>query len=285
LTFNSYSRENSVKQDYLYNDKEMQDELNIGWLDYGARMYQPDLGRFFTQDRFSEKYLDFSPYQYSANNPAVFIDINGDSVGVGGKQENVDRYLKVINDGLGGAYKASLSKAGNLVVSSTGKDGELTEEQQAFYEEVSGIAHTSEYNFKIGIVSGSSNVDIGDYDTHLVDIADVEQFNNANSSVDRSQPVGATQQGKVTHELVEQAGQAKRGYDAYKTDHAAAIQAENRVNGNTRMTSREGGYEARGLHLQVYREKNGQESSVYINTSGPVIRVQQLKPYGLPRKK
>ncbi len=34
LTFNTYSRENSVKQDYLYNGKELQDELNIGWYDY-----------------------------------------------------------------------------------------------------------------------------------------------------------------------------------------------------------------------------------------------------------
>lgn len=45
-------------------------------------MYQPELGRFFTQDRFAEKYYDYSPYQYAANNPILFIDVNGDSVRV-----------------------------------------------------------------------------------------------------------------------------------------------------------------------------------------------------------
>ena len=63
---------------YLYNGKELQDDTN--WLDYGARMYDPALGRFFTQDRFAEKYLDNTPYHYALNDPINKIDINGDSV-------------------------------------------------------------------------------------------------------------------------------------------------------------------------------------------------------------
>jgi RHS repeat-associated protein len=82
LAFNSYSRENSTPQDYKYNGKEEQTELSLGWLDYGARMYQPELGRFFTQDRFAEKYFDFTPYQYGANSPMNFVDINGDSLAI-----------------------------------------------------------------------------------------------------------------------------------------------------------------------------------------------------------
>lgn len=248
-------------------------------------MYQPDLGRFFTQDRFTEKYFDFSPYQYAANNPVLFIDVNGDSTEVAGKQENVDRYLKVINDGLGGVYKATLSKSGNLKITATGQEGELTEEQQAFYDILTEIAHTSEYNFRIGVVSGSSDVDIGDYDTHLVDVADVEQFNNATSDVDRSRPIGATRQGKLTHELVEQAEQAKRGSPGYNWDHSAAIMAENRVNGNTRLPKYERYVQGTSVIQQVYKEKNGQYSPVRIQVTGPVTYVQQLKPTGLPRKK
>ena len=80
LTFNSYSRENQLGNDYLYNGKEEQDELGLAWLDYGARMYQSEVGRFFTQDRFTEKYLYLTPYQYGASNPILYVDVNGDSL-------------------------------------------------------------------------------------------------------------------------------------------------------------------------------------------------------------
>lgn len=42
--------------------------------------YDAQLGRFHTQDRFAEKYYSMSPYQYAANNPIKYIDVNGDSI-------------------------------------------------------------------------------------------------------------------------------------------------------------------------------------------------------------
>jgi RHS repeat-associated protein len=80
LVSQSSQRESSLPNDYKYNGKEEQTELGLGWLDYGMRMYQPELGRFFAQDRFAEKYYDHSPYSYGLNNPALYVDINGDSV-------------------------------------------------------------------------------------------------------------------------------------------------------------------------------------------------------------
>jgi RHS repeat-associated protein len=65
---------------YMYNGKEFQPEFGLDWLDYGARFYDPALGRFMTQDRFAEKYMDLTPYQYAANNPINAIDVNGDSI-------------------------------------------------------------------------------------------------------------------------------------------------------------------------------------------------------------
>jgi len=52
----------------------------LGIYHAGARLYDPEIGRFASQDRFKEKYPSMSPYQYAANNPILFIDVNGDSV-------------------------------------------------------------------------------------------------------------------------------------------------------------------------------------------------------------
>ena len=70
----------------LYNGKELQDDelggVRLDWYDYGKRQFDPQIGRFTTQDRFAEKYYDLTTYQYGANNPIKFIDVNGGSIWV-----------------------------------------------------------------------------------------------------------------------------------------------------------------------------------------------------------
>ena len=70
---------------FRYNSKEEQSSLYptavrnaISYIDYGARQYDPVLGRWFAQDPLSEKYYSISPYAFCGNNPVRYEEIDGE---------------------------------------------------------------------------------------------------------------------------------------------------------------------------------------------------------------
>ncbi|GAA3968818.1 RHS repeat-associated core domain-containing protein [Mucilaginibacter dorajii] len=75
FTIASTAYSGNPKNLYLYNHKELQDET--GLYDYGARLYDPVVGRWTSVDPLAEKYPTLSSYAYVANSPVILNDKDG----------------------------------------------------------------------------------------------------------------------------------------------------------------------------------------------------------------
>ena len=63
---------------WRYNAKEEQDSIaGLPYLDYGARLYDPVIGRWLQQDPMAEKYPHLSPYNFCGDNPVNNVDPDG----------------------------------------------------------------------------------------------------------------------------------------------------------------------------------------------------------------
>jgi RHS repeat-associated protein len=69
--------EGSLRNEYGYNDKELWEEGDLNWLDYGFRNYDPQIGRFLQIDPLSSKYSMLSPFLYAFNDPIANVDEDG----------------------------------------------------------------------------------------------------------------------------------------------------------------------------------------------------------------
>ncbi len=67
----------TIDNDYLYNNKEWNNDLGLGLYAYGFRMYDPAIGRFTGVDPISDQFPWVSTYNYAENEPIANIDLHG----------------------------------------------------------------------------------------------------------------------------------------------------------------------------------------------------------------
>jgi len=67
----------SEKYRFGFNGKENDKDFGEGHVDFGARVYDSKTGRWFATDPLQAKYPYLSSYNFVANSPIMFIDIDG----------------------------------------------------------------------------------------------------------------------------------------------------------------------------------------------------------------
>jgi RHS repeat-associated protein len=65
------------KNKYLYQGKELIDDLNLNIYDFHARGYDPVIGRTWQVDSMADSYYPWSPYAWVMNNPLKYMDPTG----------------------------------------------------------------------------------------------------------------------------------------------------------------------------------------------------------------
>lgn len=100
LKHSGYNNDAVLQNKYKFNGKEWLGNWGLNFYDFGARNYDPAIGRWMNIDPLAEKYSSISPYTYAVNNPVYFIDPDGMRIYNGDKinKENAQKEYKEWSD-------------------------------------------------------------------------------------------------------------------------------------------------------------------------------------------
>lgn len=226
----------SSSNDYKYNGKELNDDFGLNWYDYGARFYDPSIGRFTGVDPLASRFPSESSFSYAGNNPISNMDIGGQFKFpkhlLGEYRKAFPYFFKYIENYVQGYFLGSETIKNALLKYSTGN---LTPEQIKTATKFKNGPTITIGNFK------ANDQQSGEYDyktnTIKIDIDLIQQYENIlkdpNASINKKLAISISLNQTLLNEFTHY-GDALDGLDAIQDANG------NIVNG----TQREGDFQS-----------------------------------------
>lgn len=243
-----------------------------GQLDYmHARYYASLLGRFLSFDPTWESANAARPqswnrYAYVMNNPVNATDPTGKIMKLTGKKKLQDQIETIANAKLHNV-DLTVAKNGTASLAPNKVQGPPSPEQAALASTLTdAIGSASTTTIKLD--SGTPTAIVDSFASNTIDVGDVAALGDG---------PGATAAGALGHAIAEQF-QKQVGGQGYDAAHAAAIKAEDAINGNRRGTTQETGTISKNGtgSMTIPFTKGRQTTTVVIRTwFGNVLNVER----------
>src|SRR5690554_5194802 len=200
---------------YKFGGKEYQEEFDVNVYDFGARNYDPALGRWMNVDPLAESYFTLSPYVYVANNPVLLRDPDGKRIEFSFTYDdegwissvNIHVTGKVIDNTKRGLSNKKMNSARDKIVDGINKI------------QVTGEGVDINFTSNIEIANKEDDIASDDHVYRLVD--DVSKIPGIKHTNPKTKPIGAARVGENVMYLDKNYFTSRTA--AHETGHSAGL--------------------------------------------------------------